>query len=76
MSTLAYSYRHFSPSHLPGTAKPAKSFWRRAYEAFIEAQQARADREVANYLMARGGVLTDESEREIMEHLLRRNRAV
>jgi hypothetical protein len=76
MSTLAYT--HFSPSHLPAATKPAKvrpakSFWRRAYEAFAAAQQVRAEREVGRYLQNRGGVLTDDVEREIMEHLLRRH---
>jgi hypothetical protein len=79
MSTLAYSYRYFAPSHLPAPTKPAKtqaapkSFWRRAYEAFVASQQARAEREVGRYLQARGGVLTDDTEREIMEHLLQRH---
>jgi hypothetical protein len=76
MSTLAYT--HFSPSHLPAATKPAKvrpakSFWRRAYEAFAAAQQVRAEREVGRYLQNRGGVRTDHVERQFMEQMLPRH---
>jgi len=42
-----------------------KPLLRRIYERMIAGQQARADRIVGQYIAMRGGVLTDELEREI-----------
>ena len=65
MSVLTYSDKHLNTA---STAKPARpSFWRRAYEAMVDSQQRRAEREVARYLASHGGLLTDDMEREIMQ---------
>jgi hypothetical protein len=39
------------------------------FDALIEARQRRAEREIASFLASRGGILTDEAEREIMRRL-------
>lgn len=45
------------------------SLWRRWLDAMLTAQQRRADREIARYLAARGGI-TDDIEREIERRFL------
>ena len=47
------------------TARPKWTLLRRLWNAMIKAQQARADRCVANYLQDIGWKLTDNAEREI-----------
>lgn len=53
------------------TAKPAsgKSLLRRLYDGyvnwFVASQHARTDSEIERFIAARGGVLTDEIERDI-----------
>jgi hypothetical protein len=70
MSTLTYSH--------DGVAAPAveaavegqrRSFWRRVFDSMIASQQRRAEREIAAYLATRGGLFTDDTEREIMRRL-------
>lgn len=51
------------------TARPKRSLFRRWYDAFMAAQQRRADREIARYIEASGG-LTDSVEREIERRFL------
>lgn len=68
MSTLTYTNRDFAPAEA-AAKEPRQSFWRRLYNSMIEAQQRRAEREVARYLASHGGLLTDSMEREIMLRL-------
>ncbi len=73
MSTLTYSHDTglgTEPKAAEKTDKaPRSPFWRRAFEAMVAAQQKRAEREVAAYLATRGGLFTDDMEREIMQRL-------
>ena len=48
-----------------GTAQPKWTRLQRLWNSMIEAQQARADRCVADYLQNIGWKLTDSAEREI-----------
>ena len=67
MSTLTYTHRDLAGE--AAEAKPARRpFWTRLYDALVQAQQRRAEREIARYLADRGP-LTDELEREIMRRL-------
>jgi hypothetical protein len=69
MSTLTYSPRAFAGAAAEA-AKPARSpLWRRLFDGFVAVQQRRAEREIARYLATRGGILTDDAEREIMRSL-------
>ncbi len=74
MSTTTLEHRHYAPADVAEARPPRKSFWRRAFDALVEAQQRRADREIARFLASHGGLMTDDMERQIMEHLSRRNR--
>ena len=68
MSTVTYADREIVATEA-AEAKPArKPFWARLYAAIVEAQQRRAEREIARFLASRGP-LTDELEREIMRRL-------
>jgi len=69
MSTTTVS-AHYAPAE----AAPRKSIWARVFEALVNAQQRRADREIARFLESHGGLLTDDMERQIMDSLSRRNR--
>jgi hypothetical protein len=69
MSTLTYSHDAVIGSEAGAASEPRKSLWRRAYDGLVAAQQRRAEREVAAYLASRGGLFTDEMEREIMQRL-------
>jgi hypothetical protein len=51
------------------TARPKGTLFRRWLDAFMAAQQRRADREIARYIAASGG-LTDSVEREIERRFL------
>ncbi len=51
------------------TARPERSLFRRWLDAYMAAQQRRADREIARYIEASGG-LTDSVEREIERRFL------
>ena len=66
MSTLAYT-RAGAAAVEAEAASPRKALWRRVYEAVAQAQQRRAEREIARYLEIHGGLLTDDMEREMME---------
>jgi hypothetical protein len=50
-------------------AESKRSLWRRWLDAFVHAQQRRADREIARYL-ATCGRITDSTEREIERRFL------
>ena len=52
--------------------KPARSVWRRLFDAMITARQIEADREIARYLELSGGKLTDNIEREIERRFISR----
>jgi hypothetical protein len=68
MSTTTYS-----DSAVTGTqpAEGKRHFWRRFADAFVAAQQRRAERDVARFIATHGGLFTDEMEREIMRKLNR-----
>ena len=51
------------------TARPKRSLFRRWYDAFIAGRQRRADREIARYIAASGGLI-DSVEREIERRFL------
>ena len=51
------------------TTRPERSLFRRWLDAYMAAQQRRADREIARYIAASGG-LTDSVEREIERRFL------
>jgi hypothetical protein len=70
MSTTTVSAQ-FAP--VEATA-PRKSIWRRFFDALVETQQRRADREIARFLESHGGLLTDDMERQIMANLSRSTR--
>jgi hypothetical protein len=68
MSTLTYANHELA--HAPAVEAPLrKPIWRRLFNALMEAQQRRAEREIARYLTTRGGLLTDDMEREMMLRL-------
>jgi hypothetical protein len=70
MSTLTYS--HVQPSAAAGAEAdraPRRGFWQRFLDALIASRQRQADREIAYYLARRGGVFTDDVEREVMQRL-------
>ena len=52
------------------TERVTPGFWRRLFNAMIEARQRQVDREIARYLRACGGKFTDQAEREIEERIL------
>jgi hypothetical protein len=69
MSTLTYANQDVA-SVAPALEQPLrKSFWRRLFDALMESQQRRAEREIARYLASHGGLLTDDMEREMMRRL-------
>jgi hypothetical protein len=73
MSTLAYSHVQPSAVEVAGAdhaeAAPRRGFWQRFLDALIASRQRQADREIAYYLARRGGVFTDDVEREVMQRL-------
>jgi hypothetical protein len=70
MSTLTYASQDRAAA-VPADVKPGrKPFWSRLFDAIVESQQRRADREVARWLASHGDILTDEREREIMRRLM------
>ena len=69
MSALTYSNRGFAPAEKTAEKPKRRSFWRGLFEAILASRQRRAEREIAAYLRRNGGVLTDETEREIMRRL-------
>jgi hypothetical protein len=69
MSTLVHTTPAFAPAAREVKEAPRKPLWRRMFDALIEARQRRAEREIASFLASRGGILTDEAEREIMRRL-------
>jgi hypothetical protein len=78
MSTLTYSHDAVPATERTNEVRTAErpGFWRRAFDRMVAAQQRRAEREIAAYLGSRGGLLTDDMEREIGERLAGRKRSV
>jgi hypothetical protein len=68
MSTLTYTNQNVTT---PPAAEPRirRSFWKRMFDALVETQQRRAEREIARYLASHGGLMTDGMEREMMHRL-------
>jgi hypothetical protein len=69
MSTLTYTHSDLAPAAEAARTPARKPLWRRAYERMVAAQMRRAEREIASYIEHRGGILTDETEREIMRRM-------
>jgi hypothetical protein len=69
MSTVSYTNSIFAPAQSQTAKAPRKSIWRRFVAALMESQQRRAEHEIARYLAGQGGLLTDETEREIMRRI-------
>jgi hypothetical protein len=66
MSTLTYTHEVHAPADASLARKP---FWSRLFHAIAEAQQRRAEREIARYLASHGHLLNDAAEREITRRL-------
>ena len=67
MSAMTYADRSMVAAEAPD-AKPArKPFLTRLYNAIVETQQRRAEREIGRFLSNRP--LTDDVERDIMRRL-------
>jgi hypothetical protein len=49
----------------PSRPKSLRGFFRRAFDAMVDARQRGAEREIEAFLRGRGKYLTDETEREI-----------
>jgi hypothetical protein len=69
MSTLAYSRHTYVPTEAKVDQPKRASFWRRLFDSMVASQQRRAEREIAAYISRRGGLFTDEVERDIMRNL-------
>ena len=69
MSTNTLTYSHSGAATVDAGAPARKPFWRRLFDAMVAAQQRRAEREIAAVLARRGGLLSDDAEREIMHRL-------
>ena len=70
MSTLTYSHDSVAAHAADATEQGLrKSIWRRLFDGMIASRQRRAERDIAAYLASRGGVFTDDTEREIMRRL-------
>ena len=75
MSTITYSRSHHGDAVASEADKTErKGFWRRVLDGIIAGQQRRADREIAAFLERRGGLLTDDMERQITQRLAGGNR--
>ena len=68
---------HYAPSDFfptsasaQGSLQRSPSMLRRAFDAVMHARQRQTDQEIASYLAARGGRLTDSLEREIERRFL------
>ena len=67
---MAFFSHALSPSETVLVRKPAKpGLFARLYAAMMAARQRQADAEIARYLGARGGKLTDSIEREIEQRV-------
>ena len=70
MSTLTYSHDTIAAPAAEAAAQgERKPFWRRVFDGMVAVQQRRAEREIAAYLSTRGGLFSDDTEREIMGRL-------
>jgi hypothetical protein len=50
--------------------RASRSFWRRFYEAMVEARQRQAERAIARYVERSGHAFTDSFERSIAQRFL------
>ena len=60
----ALPYKYAAPA--AATPAPRRGFWRRLYDAIMEAHQRDVEREIGRYF-ARHGKMTDSMEREIAD---------
>ena len=68
---MAYTSSALHPRDLPHTKTSSGPGWLgRVYAAMMAARMRQAEREIALYLNATGGKLTDEAEREIERRFL------
>ena len=70
---MAYTSSALAPRDLVSTqanVRAQRSLFRRLIDSMIVARQKQAEREIARYLMSRGGKFTDEAEREIERRFL------
>jgi hypothetical protein len=74
MSTLTYTNSTFAPATTEAEKAPRKPLWRRFFDALLESQQRRADREIARFIASHGGLFTDDMERQIMRRLTQNDR--
>ena len=74
MSTTTFQNQQFATTDVAEATPQRKPLWRRAFDALVESQQRRADREIGRFVANHGGLMTDDMERQIMEHLSRRSR--
>jgi hypothetical protein len=68
-SAVPFKYPAQQVASRPGPTKsstPRRGFWRRLYDAIMEAHQRDVEREIGRYF-ARHGKMTDSMEREISE---------
>ena len=77
---MDYNAQEFLPSvrgrcRSPASNSPASKpgILRRIVQVMFEWRQAQADREIARFIARSGGRLTDDMERRLTQHLLRRN---
>lgn len=68
---LAARDRAFTQNPVRPRIQAKRGRFHRFLDAVMKARQRQADREIARFLQARGGRLTDEAEREIERRFLR-----
>ena len=51
-------------------SRSKRGFWRRIFQAMMEARQRQAEREIARYIERSGGKFTDSLERQIEHRFL------
>jgi hypothetical protein len=69
MSTLTYTNQNVTTAVPAAEPRIRRSIWKRMFDALVETQQRRAEREIARYLASHGGLMTDGMEREMMRRL-------
>jgi hypothetical protein len=67
MSAASVQFTGFVPAE--ATAEK-RGFFERAFKAIHVAQTKRAEREIARFIEARGGRMTDDLERKIEHHFV------
>ncbi len=68
MSYLAH-HKDFANVSQATRVETKPGFWRRVFNAMVDARQRQADRQIAYYLRQSGGRLTDDIERKVARDL-------